>query len=286
MFNIIIRRVIATFICFLTLAAPVFSATMTLKNNQVISYTDAGHGTPLVLIHAFMTDQQLWDPQREALEKNFRVITLDLWGFGNSSKTDGKAVTMADYANEVNQLLVNLKIPRAIIGGESMGGYVALAFLDKYPNKVLGLILADSQSIADTATAKAGRESAVDNLMKNGSGPLIDGFVKNALSSHASEETKSTVRKIASEQSTAGLASGLLGMSLRPDLSSTLAKTTVPVLIITGEADNVISPKQSETMHSLAKNSTLVIIANAGHLTNLENPDKWNQAVINLFYKK
>src|SRR3990167_242408 len=128
-------------------------------------YTDNGSGTPLVLIHAFPTDQRLWKPQQEELKKHFRVITLDLYGFGNSSTTDGQAVTMTDYADEVHHLLQKLHVHKAIMGGESMGGYIALAFLKKYPDNVSGLILSNTQSIADSTEVKIKRETtAVDIL--------------------------------------------------------------------------------------------------------------------------
>ena len=107
---------------------------------QPISYTDVGSGTPIVLIHAFSADKQLWQPQVTSLKKSFRVITLDLWGFGGSGHVNGQAVTMSDYADEVKQLLDQLHIQHAILGGESMGGYVALSVLEKYPASVSGFI--------------------------------------------------------------------------------------------------------------------------------------------------
>lgn len=121
---------------------------------QFISYNDIGEGKPLILIHAFPTDQRLWQPQQEELKEHFRVITLDLLGFGESSSVDGKAISMAEYADEVKQLLDYLKIDKAIIGGESMGGYIALAFLEKYPNQTLGLVLSNTQAVADSPETK------------------------------------------------------------------------------------------------------------------------------------
>ena len=103
------------------------------SHNRFISYTEVGEGLPLVLIHAFPTDKRLWTAQQEGLKKHFRVISLDLWGFGESSSVNGGAVSMQEYAEEVKELLKHLHIQKAIIGGESMGGYIALAFLEHYP---------------------------------------------------------------------------------------------------------------------------------------------------------
>jgi len=108
----------------------VFLIPVTLAQpTKFISYQEKGNGTPLVLIHAFPTGKHLWDPQLNALSARFHVITLDLWGFGESASTDGDTVGMDKYADEVKQLLDQLHIQKAIIGGESMGGYVALEVL-------------------------------------------------------------------------------------------------------------------------------------------------------------
>ncbi|MBY0377816.1 MAG: alpha/beta hydrolase [Gammaproteobacteria bacterium] len=242
-------------------------------------------GKPLVLIHAFPTDQQLWSPQTEALNKHFRVITLDLWGFGQSSPTEGEAITMTQYADEINTLLDHLQIKHAIIGGESMGGYIALAFLNKYPQKIDGLILSDTQPIADNAETKKKREALAKEVLEQGTSNLIKGFLPQALSPAASAKTELFLTGIMEKQSAKGIASALRGMALRQDMSSTLAATSLPVLIITGEEDRLISPKQSQDMQALAKNSQLVVIKNAGHLSNLEQAEKWNKAVIEMYTK-
>ena len=275
------------FIAFLLLSSIVswsFASKLTTSENRVISYTDVGEGKPIVLIHAFPTDQRLWEPQRKGLKQHFRIITLDLWGFGESSQTDGQAVTMIEYAAEIKELLDQLHIQSAIIGGESMGGYIALAFLEQYPEKVDGLILSNTQSIADSDETKKNREASAVDVLDHGTTHLIEGFMIKALSAAASEQTKVLLRAITEAQTPKGIASALRGMSLRNDTSNLFAMTTVPVLLITGEQDIVIPPQRSKDMYDLAKNSTLVSIDNAGHLSNLEQSEQWNQAVIGLFY--
>ncbi|MCW8407546.1 alpha/beta hydrolase [Legionella sp. PATHC035] len=272
------------FSIFFILNNALFATTIAFpRTNHFISYNDVGEGKPIVLIHAFPTDQRLWQAQQEGLKANFRVITLDLWGFGQSSSVDGHAIPMSEYADEIKELLDYLKIDRAIIGGESMGGYIALAFLDKYPNRLLGLVLANTQSVADSLETKAAREKTALEVLENGMDKLIDGFMVKALSSNASLEIKTYLHHILSLQKSTAAASALRGMALRNSTSSLLATTALPILIITGEMDQVIPPQQSMDMHSLAKNSQLIILPNTGHLSNLEQPTQWNQAVIDFF---
>lgn len=261
-----------------------FATTLALPHtNQFISYTDIGHGKPLVLIHAFPTDQRLWQGQQQGLKEHFRVITLDLWGFGQSSTVDGKAISMSEYAREVKELLDYLKIDKAIIAGESMGGYIALAFFGKYPNQTLGLVLSNTQAVADSPETRATREKTALDVLDHGTANLIDGFMTKALSPDASPQTKTYLYHILNLQKPTAIASALRGMALRDATVFLLTTTMLPILIITSEMDKVIPPQQSIDMHSLAKNSQLIILPNAGHLSNLEKPEQWNQAVIDFF---
>jgi pimeloyl-ACP methyl ester carboxylesterase len=267
----------------LTVLSNTFAATLYTSKNKFISYTDVGLGRPLVLIHAFPTDLRLWDPQQISLQKHFRVISLDLWGFGQSSPVNGQAVTMTDYADEVSSLLEQLQIQKAIIGGESMGGYVALAFLEKYPDKVEGLVLSDTQSIADNEETKTKRETTAIEILQNGTANFISNFLPKALSPNASERTKLFLQNILESEAATAIASASRGMALRKDTSHVLAHSMLPILIITGDQDVLINPEQSRNMHLLAKNSQLIILKNAGHLSSLEQFEQWNEAVINIF---
>jgi pimeloyl-ACP methyl ester carboxylesterase len=291
-------KVLTLIFALFTVFSPAHARTFQTNDNRFISYTDIGSsgGVPIVLIHAFPTDRRIWEAENRGIQDvfystaDFRVITIDLWGFGqsspsSSSSSNGTAITMEDYASEVNQLLNYLKIEKdPVIGGESMGGYVALAFLEKYPKKVGGLILSGTQSIADTPEIKAKREAAAIDIMEHGTKNFINDFISKALSTDAGEKTKALLKNILEKQDKMALASALRGMALRHDTSSLLANTSLPILILTGEEDRLISPQQSQNMHALAKNSKLVIIPKAGHLASFENPEKWSWAVRYMFY--
>ncbi|MFC7782553.1 alpha/beta fold hydrolase [Legionella taurinensis] len=263
------------FICF-------FGELTARASSPPIAYTDTGKGPALVFIHAFPTDKRLWVPQ-QTLASQFRVISLDLWGFGQSQSVSGEAVSMSDYADEVALLLQHLRIKKAIVAGESMGGYVALAFLKKYPLKTAGLILSDTQSVADTVSMQEKREQAAQDILQHGNKAFIEGFLPKALSAHASTALRTWLHHVLSAQSPAAMASALRGMAMREDATSLLAETDVPVLFITGEEDALIAPEQSRAMQAITKQSRLVVIEEAGHLANLEKPGEWNQAVIDFF---
>ena len=251
-------------------------------DDKVISYTDEGQGPALILLHPFPTDKRLWQPQH-SLSKKFRLITLDFWGFGSSSATDGSAVSMRCYADEVNALMNKLNIKHAIIGGESMGGYVALAFLNKYPHRVDGLILADTQTKADSIEAQQKREAAAQQVLAEGPQQLLTDFLPKALSPHAAAPAVDELKFIADDQDATGIASALRGIAGREDTSNVLEQTAVKTLIISGDVDQVIPTEESRIMHQLAKNSRLVILQFTGHLASLEQADAWNRAVLEYF---
>ncbi len=261
-------------------------ASTTHANKTGISYQIKGKGFPLILIHAFPTDHRLWAPQIDVLQRHFRVITPDLYGFGQASQTNGEAVSMVEQARGIKKLMDQLHIRKAIIGGESMGGYIALAFLKQYPDSVAGLILSDTRTGEDSPEVKIKREAGAKDVLENGTEKVINDFMPKALSPMASDETRSYLKNILIEQSSTGIASALRGMALRENTSSVLSNTELPILILTGDQDALISPQESQNMHALAKNSELIIIQNAGHLSSLEQPQQWNQAVINMFSVK
>jgi pimeloyl-ACP methyl ester carboxylesterase len=253
-------------------------------NAKYISYSDVGQGEVLVLLHPFLTDKSLWSPQ-QALRQQFRLLSPDLLGFGHSEGNFGHAVSMEEYADQVAQLLDQLYIKKAIIAGESTGGYVALAFLAKYPDRVKGLVLANTQAIAESSENKKASETLATAILEQGTERLVYDFINDALSADASEETRLRLQNIVMAQPATAIASALGGLSLREDYSSKLAKTEQPLLIISSDKDVLIAPQQSANMHALVKNSKLLIIANAGHLASLEQPAQWNQAIIDMFGK-
>lgn len=250
-----------------------------------IEYDDIGNGVPLLLIHGFPLDRTLWRTQIAGLSQLYRVIAPDLRGFGQSSETDGEAVTMDQYAADLKALLDSVNIQQAVIGGISMGGYIALAFYAQYADRVKGLLLANTRAAPDSEEGRQSRLANAQKVGEAGPGFLVESMAPKMLGPAAKSEIKIAVRSMMARQRAAGIASALRGMAIRPDRSALLRFATIPVLIISGSADVLIPPVDSETMHALIPNSRLVIIPDAGHLTNLDKADAFNH-VTREFYKQ
>ncbi len=250
-----------------------------------IEYDDIGNGVPLLLIHGFPLDRTLWRTQIAGLSQLYRVIAPDLRGFGRSSETDGEAVTMDQYAADLKSLLDSVNIPQAVVGGISMGGYIALAFYAQYADRVKGLILANTRAVPDSQEGKQSRLANAQKVGEDGPGFLVETMAPNMLGPAAKTEIKIAVRSMMARQRAAGIASALRGMAIRPDRTALLRFATVPVLIVSGSQDVLIPPSDSEVMHALIPNSRLVIIPDAGHLSNLDKADAFNH-VVREFYKQ
>ena len=250
-----------------------------------IEYDDIGNGVPLLLVHGFPLDRTLWRTQIAGLSQIYRVIAPDLRGFGKSSETDGGAVTMDQYAADLKSLLDSVNVKQAVIGGISMGGYVALAFYAQYADRVKGLLLANTRAVPDTEEGKQSRLANAKKVGEVGPGFLVESMAPQMLGAKAKPEIEIAIRTMMARQRAAGLMSALRGMAIRPDRTALLRFATVPVLIVSGTADKLIPPSDSEAMHALIPNSRLVIIPDAGHLSNLDKADAFNH-VVREFYKQ
>ncbi len=250
-----------------------------------IEYDDIGNGVPLLLIHAFPFDRTLWRTQIAGLSQIYRVIAPDLRGFGQSSETDGAAVSMDQYAADLKSLLDSVNVKQAVIGGISMGGYVALSFYAQYADRVKGLILANTRAVPDSDEARQTRLTNAQKVGESGTGFLVDNMTPKMLGPNAKPEIEIAVRSMMARQRPMGVMSALRGMAARPDRTALLRFATVPVLIVSGTHDVLIPASDSEAMHALIPNSRLVIIPDAGHLSNLDKADAFNH-VVREFYKQ
>ncbi len=250
-----------------------------VRQNVSIEYDDIGNGVPLLLIHAFPLDRAMWRAQIAGLQQHYRLIAPDLRGFGQSSDTDGSAVSMEQYAEDLRALLDSLNVKQAVLCGLSMGGYIALAFVAQYPARVKGLILANTRALADSEEARQGRLTNADRVRKEGLPFLVDSMAPKLLGPNARPEIALSVRSMMMRQRSAGVASALLGMAARPDRTALLPYVKAPILIVTGSADALISPADSEALHRVNPASQLVVIPDAGHLSNLDKADAFNEAL-------
>ena len=251
-------------------------------DNIRMAYTDSGAGRPVVLIHGYPFNRTLWNEQIEALSKSHRVIAPDLRGFGESDASDGPA-TMNRMAQDVALLLDQLTIARATIGGLSMGGYVALAFYKQFPSRVRALILADTRAQADTEEAKQTREQHAEKALSEGMAGIADAMLPKLLTPETVSKRPDIVKRVRDmmlKTKPEGAAAALRGMAARDDQTPLLSKISVPTLILVGAEDAITPAADSEKMNQAIGGSQLVVIENAGHVSNLERTQQFNDALL------
>jgi 3-oxoadipate enol-lactonase len=242
--------------------------------------TPAAQRTPLLLVHGFPLDHTQWQPQA-ALSDVARVITPDLPGFG-ASTAPHDTMTMDDYAEHLKGVLDEMRLERAVVCGLSMGGYVALAFLAKYPDAVQGLILCNTRAGADDEKGREGRRASEATVKESGVAAIAKAMLPKMLTPAtlaAMPGLGASVHATMARQPAAGVIAALRGMAARPDRTPMLSSIRVPTLIITGSADTLIPPGESEAMAKAIPDSRLVVIPSVAHLSNLESPDAFDAAV-------
>jgi 3-oxoadipate enol-lactonase len=251
-------------------------------DNIQMAYTDTGAGRPVVLIHGYPFNRSLWNEQVAALSGSCRVIVPDLRGFGESESSDG-ASTMSRMAQDVAALLDHLEIPRATIGSLSMGGYVTLAFYKQYASRVRALILADTRATADTEEAKQNRAQQADKALTEGMAGIADAMLPKLLTPETVSKRPEIVKRVRDmmlKTRPEGAAAALRGMAERDDLTSLLSKITVPTLILVGAEDAITPVADSEKMNQAIVGSRLVVLESAGHVSNLERTEEFNEALL------
>lgn len=250
--------------------------------STTLAYDDHGAGRPVVLIHGYPLNRTLWAPQREGLAGAARVLTLDLHGHGDSDVPTGP-YAMDDFADACAAWLDAIGVREPVVfGGLSMGGYVTFAFWRRHPERVAGLILAATRSSADSAEARIGRETAMATAERAGVEPIVDGMLPKLLAPGALEarpELAARVRAIMLRTPLAGILGDLAALRDRPDSTPTLATITVPTLVVHGARDQLIPLAEAERTRDGIAGARLVVITEAGHLPNLEQPEAFNAAL-------
>jgi len=244
-----------------------------------MAYRDEGQGQPILLIHAFPMSSAMWEDQIDALATRFRVMAPDLRGFGATARGSG-AASLDQHADDLAALLDRLGIEKATVAGISMGGYITFALLRRHRARIERLILADTRAGTDSEEAKQGREKNARLAEAEGASAIAGQMLPKLLSAGAPDTVRDEVRKIVEANDPAGLAAALRAMAARPDSTPLLPTIDVPTLIIVGSEDELTPPNEARAMHAAIAGSRLVEIPGAGHLSNLEAPDRLNAAVV------
>jgi pimeloyl-ACP methyl ester carboxylesterase len=250
------------------------------------------NGPAIVLLHGFPLDRSMWREQVDFLNANgFRAIAPDLHGSGAMSDklqfvAEGHPsrtiTTMEDMARDVAARLDNLEIDRAVVGGLSMGSYVAFEFVHHFPLRVRALVLAGARAQGADETEKKSREEKAQQLLTCGIAPFVEGMLPNLLAPKSRSEKPAVVARVCemiSRTDPQGAAAAQRGMAARRDYSGDLAGIAVPTLIIAGREDAVRKPEDAEFIHHGVKNSHREIIDAAGHLMNMEQPEIFNKVL-------
>ncbi|MGH7260588.1 MAG: alpha/beta fold hydrolase [Nitrospiraceae bacterium] len=250
-------------------------------NGLNLAYTDQGQGPPVVFLHAFPQNRAMWTSQAETLSKTYRVVTLDFRGFGESDAPLWH-YTLEQFADDVAGLFDHLAIKQAVLVGLSMGGYTLFAFYRKYADRIKGLVLADTRAQADTEEGRAGRFAMAQTAYTKGVEAIADIMLPKLLSPVALQTKPDLVRQVRAtieRTQISGIAGALMAMAERPDSVSLLKQITRPTLVITGELDGPTPPADGKLMAERIPGARLEIIPQAGHLSNLEQPEAFNTAV-------
>jgi 3-oxoadipate enol-lactonase len=252
-------------------------------NQADIAYDDHGIGLPVIFLHAFPLNRGMWSDLMVALlnEQRFRLVALDWRGFGESEINTDRS-TMELLADDVAGLMDALGMPQAVLCGLSMGGYAAFAFLRKYPERVRGLILADTRPGADSEEGKANREKVARLAEEQGTGAIADLQIPNLLADDTRQhhpDVEAHVRQMINAATSAGIAAASRGMAMRTDSTDLLARISCPTLVLVGEHDGLTPPTVARDYATRIPGAQFAVISQAGHLSNLEQPVTFLQIV-------
>lgn len=251
-------------------------------DSTTIHYEQRGpaDGPALILLHGFPVTSRMWDAQLEGLSAKHRVIAPDYRGFGQSPHAG--PFTIQSLADDVHAIASALGLTTFVLGGLSMGGYVALAYARRYAENLRGLILLDTRAGADTPEGKQNRNTMIQIATDKGSAAIADAMQPKLFAPDTLEHKPNLVkryREMAESNPPITLAHALAAMRDRPEQTGMLKSIAVPTLIVVGEADAVTPPAVAEAMQKEIPDAQLAVIRGAGHMSPMEQPEQVNAAI-------
>lgn len=254
--------------------------------NGTIGVFAQGRGEPVLFVHGFPLGHDMWRGQIDAFGPNHRVIAPDLRGFGESKLTGATAnttLTMEAFADDLHVLLHAVFVDRPVVlCGLSMGGYIAWQFFRKYRDQLKALILCDTRATGDSAEQAAGRHKLAEQVLTQGPMAAVDAMLPRLVSPKTAEEQPAVVsdlRKMILRNSAVSIAATLRGLAERPDCTQMLPNIDVPTLVLCGQHDQITPLAEMKTMAQAIPGAQFVEIADAGHMSNMENPKAVNVSI-------
>ena len=258
-----------------------------LADGAQLAYDEQGDGPAVLLLHGFPLCRAMWRPQvRDLVAAGYRVIVPDLRGFGESDQPQG-ACAMERYADDQIALLDQLQVEQAVVVGMSMGGYVLFNLLRRFPERIAGAVLCVTRSVADDEAARTRRVQLAGELMRQGPQVAADAFVELLFAPDTPAQRPKLVEEVYSWMvscGSVGLSAGLLAMRDREDATPLLAQIAVPTLVIAAQQDRACPQEHAEMMARGVAGAQLALLPEGGHLVNLEQPNRFNQALLDFLH--
>lgn len=235
----------------------------------------------IIFVHGFPFDHFMWDKQINFLSADYYCVTYDVRGLGKSKFGDGQ-FTMEMFVDDLELVMDELNLTKTIICGLSMGGYISLRAVEKFENKLGGLILIDTKSEADTNQAKLNRASGIKRINIEGSNVFVEDFMQNCFSKEFINKQSEEYKRIVEHSykfNSIGIKGCLLAMAGRTDTTDYLNKIKIPIVVLCGEKDQLTPPEVMKNMSAKIKNSKYFIVPGAGHISPVENSRFVNEKI-------
>jgi 3-oxoadipate enol-lactonase len=237
-----------------------------------LHYLERGAGPVALFVHGFPLDATLWLDQLEALADVRRCAAVDLRGFGRSEATRLDVLSMEQHAEDLAAVIHALGASAADVVALSMGGYVALALVERHPELVRSLALVDTKAAPDSEQARRGRDEAAARLLREGRHALAGDLLAALLAPRASDAARARLRSMIEGTRYETVLAALEGMKQRPDRTHVLERLRVPVAVVVGAEDTLTPPEEAREMVRRVPGARLTVVPGAGHLTPLEAP--------------